>query len=414
MTRAALLLAMAVRLTEAVSRPVRLNDVPPAIRIVFGDDANSPEAFDRFIAQTSMDSERRLREGEWDHLVYFMLQSRRFTELPPIDPAFSARNNPSQPPPEVLKRIDAFVTSSSTDARFLELRKLMGREPREIVTREYLRAMRFLYEKEHVTRRKEGSQRRNDVAELYQTRGLSTDTGIDANFAVHAGLQAIREIRPQARVTRVLVIGPGLDLAPRTQLREDYPPQSPQPFLIADSLLRLKLASMDGLHVHAVDYSTRVIRFFADFASTRNRTLYLAWQPSEQEHRAYFDDLGERLGKAEPRPGGKKVAVSEQVVERISATRLNIVIERLATERFDLVIATNVLLYLNNRELALALLNIQSMLERGGFFLHNESRPEIESVSRSLLMPVIHARMVRLLRTQARELYDTCVLHETR
>ena len=34
---------------------------------------------------------QRVRDGEWDHVVFYALQSRRFTELPPVEPGVSAR-----------------------------------------------------------------------------------------------------------------------------------------------------------------------------------------------------------------------------------------------------------------------------------------------------------------------------------
>ena len=33
----------------------------------------------------------RVREGDFDHLVFYLLQSTHFTSLPPIEPALSAK-----------------------------------------------------------------------------------------------------------------------------------------------------------------------------------------------------------------------------------------------------------------------------------------------------------------------------------
>jgi len=72
--------------------------------------------------------------------------------------------------------------------------------------------------------------------------------------------------------------------------------------------------------------------------------------------------------------------VPAPVVLAIGARDLNIVLERPSLkddERFDLVVATNVLVYYDAFEQSLALQNISRMLRPGGFFLTNYavSRP---------------------------------------
>ena len=56
---------------------------------------------------------------------------------------------------------------------------------------------------------------------------------------------------------------------------------------------------------------------------------------------------------------------------------MNVVVERLAglseNERFDLVVATNVLVYYGLFEQTLALSNVASMLQSGGVFLVNNA-----------------------------------------
>ena len=50
---------------------------------------------------------------------------------------------------------------------------------------------------------------------------------------------------------------------------------------------------------------------------------------------------------------------------------VNIVLERLTDARFDLIIATNILVYYDAFEQSLALANVAAMLRPGGFFLTN-------------------------------------------
>jgi predicted TPR repeat methyltransferase len=59
---------------------------------------------------------------------------------------------------------------------------------------------------------------------------------------------------------------------------------------------------------------------------------------------------------------------------------LNIVFEHFAdsaTKPFDLIIATNVFLYYDTFEQALALRNISTLLKPGGFFLTNDWLPHV-------------------------------------
>jgi len=70
----------------------------------------------------------------------------------------------------------------------------------------------------------------------------------------------------------------------------------------------------------------------------------------------------------------KMVEPSAGAARTLRVEDLNVVTDRL-TDRFDLVIATNVLVYFGSLELSLALSNIAAMLHPDGVFLHNEVRP---------------------------------------
>jgi len=48
-----------------------------------------------------------------------------------------------------------------------------------------------------------------------------------------------------------------------------------------------------------------------------------------------------------------------------------------SAERFDLIIATNILVYYDNFEQSLALLNVERMLRPGGFLLSNNALLEL-------------------------------------
>jgi chemotaxis methyl-accepting protein methylase len=77
------------------------------------------------------------------------------------------------------------------------------------------------------------------------------------------------------------------------------------------------------------------------------------------------------------------VAVAPRVVERVDVRDLDVVYDRLdlpAPELFDLVIATNVLVYYDTFEQSLALANLASMLRPGGLLICNNSLLEIPEI----------------------------------
>jgi chemotaxis methyl-accepting protein methylase len=65
----------------------------------------------------------------------------------------------------------------------------------------------------------------------------------------------------------------------------------------------------------------------------------------------------------------------------MSVLNANIVTERLDAEAFDLVVATNVFIYYDTFEQALAMANVDAMLKPGGFLLANFSAPTLKSVT---------------------------------
>ena len=56
----------------------------------------------------------------------------------------------------------------------------------------------------------------------------------EAGFVVNLGLEIIKSLKADRQIRRVLIVGPGLDLAPRTGFR-DTPPESYQPWAVIDA-----------------------------------------------------------------------------------------------------------------------------------------------------------------------------------
>ena len=354
------------------------------------------------VAQIRERSARRVREGDLDHLVFYLLQSTRFTTLPPIEPALSAKAyvDSGRVPDAVPARVAAFVKTlaasrSPSDARLAFFRDLATsvfpdrRTRRDDLLREYERAMRFLYEKEFVAQRSEPAA--DAVAELYRKRGLSTDTAVEAGYLVYQGFGVLKSLEPTRPIRRVLIVGPGLDLAPRTGLLEQAPPESYQPWAVIDALLGLGVARADDLEIVAADINPRVVEHLRR-ARTDPPLLTLMTGLGEtvdvqfsDGYREYFAGLGKAIGTVKhDAVWRKRVQVREAVARRLRAERLDVVTERLQEPPFDVIVATNVFPYFDEVELTLAMSNIAAMLGRGGVFLNNDSRPLIGDVAHDL------------------------------
>src|SRR6185295_14911321 len=76
----------------------------------------------------------------------------------------------------------------------------------------------------------------------------------------------------------------------------------------------------------------------------------------------------------------RAVRIRPDVVLNCQAVDLNIVVERInlaETDRFDLMVGTNIFIYYDAFERSLALENAGAMLKRGGLLLTNDQLPEV-------------------------------------
>jgi len=433
-------------------RRIEYADLPAALQTRVAAGGLIEQTFHAYIDEVERETARRVADGEREHLVYYALQSNRFTDRPRIEPAVSAlrfvRGMPAAardrlvedpsylpdagwPPAERARMADLLraLAKQPNDARlayFTQLVQSASPSPvPESFYPDYVRVARFLYRKEFLA----GAGSPDDIAQaahLYRERPHSSDTQLEAGYAVYLGLGTLRGLEPDVRVTRVLVVGPGLDLAPRTDLVDAVPPQSYQPFAVADALLSLSLASPSDLHVHSIDVNPRVVRF-VEGVSREPPVLHLlsgvkpsAGQPLRQEYREYAERLGRAIGEtfAAPRTLAadprylRSIRIRATMARAMSAERSNIITERLVGETpFDLVVATNVLSYFDDRQLALALSNIAAMLRPGGWLLHNESRAGLVETAAALDMPVVQMRTAVIGGPADKPLYDVTWLH---
>ena len=436
-----------------VTRVVAWPDLSPAIQARLIAAGVSAAAFPGFLDRLQRTHAQRVREGDLDHLVFYFLQSTHFTRKPSIEPALSARAlvegldaaqrraylqdgrvDLSHVPDDVRARardLLGALDAPDPDPRLLYFRQLAaaalprGREREAALLREYLRAMRFLYEKEFVARRNPDPA--DAVAALYRSRGLSTDTAIEAGYAVHLGLAVLRSLEPARHVRRVLLVGPGLDLAPRTALIDETAPESYQPWTVIDALVGLGLSRLDDLEVVCADINPRVVDHLRRRrAAPPTLTFISGLQQSpqltiERDYREYFARVGASIASAEARVDDangrlrKQIRVDSGAGRALSAVSLDIVTQRLQAGSFDVTIATNILPYFDDVELALAMSNMASMMAPGGILLHNEPRPALREIATALGLPMEQSRQVPIARVAgAPPLADTIWLHRSR
>lgn len=436
-------------LTAERSRRIQFSDLPPVLQKSLAASGVPEQGFPAFITQVEADTERRVAEGDREHLLYYALQSARFTNRPPIEPALSARGfveglsaehrnrllaDPSYlpatglPPAERVRIADLLGMLRTTAAGprlalFRQMLETQGGPPTaDGFYPDYARVARFLYQKEFAARGDAAA-----VAGLYQARALSSDTQIDAGFGVSIGLGLVHALDPTLRIRKALVVGPGLDLAPRTDLIDASEPQSYQPLAVADALLSRSLASVGNFIVHSVDVNPRVVsavegvarngltwHVFSGIPERRDRAF-------TEDYRRYLRELGRAVGTratassamtSDPRYD-HSVALSPAVSRALSAERMNVITERLVEgASFDIIIVTNVMAYFDDRQLALALSNIAAMLRPGGYLLHNEARASLAGMASAVGMPATQMRTANLGGPPSRPLYDIVWLHQ--
>lgn len=409
-------------------------------------------SFADYVARLRRTHAERVRAGDLDHLVFYMLQSKSFTALPPIEPALSAKalvdglREPDRAafldgrllvdaPAPVRARIAALLSAlqkPGSDPRrryFSELLAASAPDPRSypaLLHREYARGMRFIYEKEFVAQRSAAPAQA--VADLYRSRGLSTDTAVEAGYLVSIGLGIVKSLDSGRPVRRALIVGPGLDLAPRTALLEVGPPESYQPWAVIDALVARGLSRLDDLQVVAADINPRVVAHLSRARETPPRLELISEIRDDdrvslsEEFREYFAGLGDRItggaAKAASLPPieghlRRTVPVGPAAARTLTPRALDVVVDRLDEAPFDLIIATNILPYFDDVELAMAMSNITAMLAPGGVFLHNESRPALAGMTAALGLRLEQSRhaVIATVRTAKAPLFDSVWVH---
>jgi hypothetical protein len=447
--------------TSFIKEPIVFRDIPQQLCAWLEAQGVNAGNFSARIGSINEETGRREVRGEYDHLIYFLLQSKTFTQQPRIEPALSSQEfvnglNDAErkkyladgsdylPAKEMMPkparaRMTDFIKAigrQSADERLNYFKSLLGQttnSPTRVdqhLYAEYARSMKFLYLKEFASRAIKKEQHAAYIGSLYHDRGHSTDTQIEANYAVYIALASLKAQSPSTRIKRVLIVGPGLDFAPRTDLIDLFGPQSYQPFAVADALIGLKLAEAAHLHIHCVDINQRVVDYLGGVKQNKQTTLSIlsgipdtASRPLTGEFKEYFRGLGKSIGmeadlKVPAAYGShlkKTLRIGPEIGEMISVDPLNIITERYKpAPNYDLIVVTNVFPYFKPAELIFALANIAAMMAEGGYLIHNELQTVPSSFVNPLGLPLQLARTVLIAPGGGTPLYDGVAIHRKR
>ena len=401
---------------QAAKSSISSQEVAPFLELLRDDlvpeelRGKSPSELDalwpKWVADRNAAIRGRVEGGDEDSVAYFALFGTSFTKRPRVTERELAAlvTTPDQALNALKPRIDDFlaaVAAPGMNERLQFARQLVvgkGLDPATPEGRRFLEARMRTIGSTSAARAStvlDPAAAALDQQTVFRDRGLSSDTSIFIDHGIDAAIAGIvdRAAIRTGTIRRVAIIGPGLDFTDKLEGYDFYPQQTIQPFAVIDSLMRYGLADPDGLQMVAFDLSPRVIQHL-DSARTRAQqgmpyTVVLPrntdrpWTPELVD---YWGRAGNFIGEARtgapapPEAGHvdvRTVAVRPSVVLSITASDLNIVLERTDTAPFDLVVATNILLYYGVFEQSLAMANIAKILKPGGFLLTNNAVFEV-------------------------------------
>ena len=368
-------------------------------------------------AQREDDAVRaRLERGALDSMINLLLFGTSFTTQPRI----MTMDNSDDP--VVQSRVDDLLQAlrnPEKNERLIFLRNVLRRSGIDPVrSGEHERTKTFIREnlRRVVQEQNSFQQQANDASRdnnqeaelskrshLFRDRGISLDTTILSSFGVDGALRDLREraVLPQKSTTRVAIIGPGLDFTDKGFGYDFYPLQTLQPFAVYDSLIRLGLAEPGKIKITAFDISQEVLEHLRRARDRAKRgEKYVVQLPREswpwaaeavQYWRSFGSEVGTPVAPIQPPPALKGLetraaAIRPEVVLSCEPVDLNVVFEELdrsADKRFDLIVATNVFLYYDTLQQALALQNLSTLLKRGGLLLTNDWLPHVPQIPMS-------------------------------
>ena len=362
-----------------------------------GEDAST---WDAWIRAEDREVRARVQRGVEDSISNLVLYGSSFTSVPRLEAPESAITADGELVPTARARVRAAAealrrSDGNERLRFAhEYLERHGVQPKDFEATLAANLARFAVEQrgyqEKLRTAGDPQQTLFVRSTLFDRRGLSVDTSLLPTYALEDTLRAMQRKNALAgsRMRNIAVVGPGLDFTDKREGFDFYPLQTIQPFAVLEAVIRLGLADADGLRLVTLDLNPAVnahLRRMAEQARAGKayivqlpRDLAADWTPQAV---AYWEHFGELIGSpATPAtaPQGitvRAVAVKPKYASRIEARDLNIVGQMADGEQFDLVVATNILVYYDRFQQALAMACIARMMRPGGVFLSNTVLP---------------------------------------
>ncbi len=374
-----------------------------------GSDIADSIAWDHWIRDQDAQVRARIDRGVEDSISNLVLYGTSYTSSPRLESSESAVTEEGKVSDPARARVHALFVALGTPAPSERVRIVRDFLARKGIAKDGVQKFltenleRFAIEQRDYQKKLDEAGNSGDPSQvmftrgtLYQTRGLSADTSLLPNYALEDSLRALvsKGVLAAGKIRRIAVIGPGLDFTDKRDGYDFYPLQTIQPFGVMEAVLRQKLGKAEEVEVATFDLNpgvnAHVAKLARDARAGRAYTVQLPrdtaanWAPAAV---AYWQHFGEILGTpAKPLPvpkalGGvtlRAVAIAPRFASRITPLDLNIVAQRMDIEEgqgFDLVVATNILVYYDRFQQALAMASIALIMNPGGIFLANNALP---------------------------------------
>ena len=386
---------------------------PPEVRFLsFAEAQEALTAFNRTEDASTWDTwvrtqdrevRARIDRGVEDSISNLILRGTSFTALPRVESAEVATTSAGELVDAARARVRAAAAAlghPAANERLLFARYFLARrgvQPKEMEAFLAANLARFSLEQRGYQEKLSLVQKGSDPHEerfvwstLFDQRGLSVDTSLLPNYALEDTLRAMLRKGALApdRIRTIAVIGPGLDFADKRDGYDFYPLQTIQPFAVMEAVARLGLGELDGLRLFTLDLNPAVNAHLQRAAKqARAGESYVVQLPLNGagdwalQAVAYWEHFGELIGSRAvslAAPKGlrvRAVAVRPKYVAAIEPLDLNIVAQVADGSGFDLVVATNILVYYDRFQQALAMAAIARMMNPGGVFLSNTVLP---------------------------------------
>lgn len=395
-------------------RYLRFDEVQETLRLnadsgLPGSEIQESAAWDAWIRARDTEVRGRIDRGIEDSISNLILYGTSYTALPRVESVELAASESGELTKAVIARIHALamaLSSHTSNERVSFVRQFLGRKgivkgSVETYLKENL--WRFVAEQAAYQEKLKDAATEADPSAVYlargtlfETRGLSVDTSLLPNFALEETLRAMMAkgaLEPRT-MHRIAVVGPGLDFTDKRDGYDFYPLQTIQPFAVLETVAKLGLGKAEDTRVVCLDLNSAVIAHVTKLAEQghvgRPYTVQLPRDPRAEwspEAISYWKNFGQTLGSpAKPLPipatlSGvevRAVVIRPEFAAHVRIFDANIVAQTLDLQPgqgFDLLIATNVLVYYDRFQQALAMANIARMLNHGGIFLANNVLP---------------------------------------